>query len=247
MVWGDLWQSDSFGRLHAGLSAAGLVAIIGLAPVSLSAAESAVVAVVTYVDASAAVDTLNPKISADLGADELIQVTAETLLGDIREHRELYADNPSKLYVKVREWVFPHFDFQRISRYVLGAAWKEASPEVQQQFESEFSTLMLHTYGSALLAFQDDEIEFLPYTAKADATMATVKTQVRGSDGSVAPVDYRLGKHTGQWKVLDVKIDGISMIKTYRSEYGSVVKRQGLNELVAALAERNQRNYGPSH
>ena len=177
-----------------------------------------------------------------LAADELIRQAAEVLLEDIRQNKALYADDPSGLYARVRQEVLPHFDFPRISGYVLGNAWKQATREHQQSFEEEFSTLMLRTYGSALLAYQDGRIEFAPIKAASDATMVTVKTRVHGTDGSITPILYRMGNQTGRWKVLDVRVDGVSLIKTYRSEYGSIVKRQGLGVLIAALVDRNQRN-----
>ena len=68
-----------------------------------------------------------PGIAEDLAPDELIRATGELLLNDIRQNRSAYEADSRELYAKVREWVFPHFDFQRISRYVLGSAWKEAS------------------------------------------------------------------------------------------------------------------------
>lgn len=177
-----------------------------------------------------------------LAADELIRKAAELLLEDIRQNKALYAEDPSGLYEKVRQEVLSHFDFPRISGYVLGNAWKQASEEHRQSFEQEFSTLMLRTYGSALLAFQDGRIEFAPIKAASDATMVTVKTRVHSNDGSITPILYRMGNQTGQWKVLDIRVDGVSLIKTYRSEYGAIVKRQGLGVLIAALVDRNQRN-----
>ena len=175
-------------------------------------------------------------------ADELIRNTAEVLLEDIRQNKVLYAENPAGLYERVREEVMPHFDFPRISGYVLGSVWKQADEQQQASFEQEFSTLMLRTYGSALLAFQDGRIEFAPIKAASGATMVTVKTRIHGKDGSSTPIFYRMGNHTGAWKVLDIRVDGVSLISTYRSEYGSIVKRQGLGQLITALAERNQRN-----
>ena len=187
-------------------------------------------------------ETLEIAQQKPLEADELIRHAAEVLLEDIRQNQALYAEDPSGLFERVREEVLPHFDFPRISGYVLGNVWKQASKEHQQSFEQEFSTLMLRTYGSALLAFQDGEIEFSPVKAASDATMVTVKTRVHGKDGSTTPIFYRMGNHTGAWKVLDIRVDGVSLISTYSSEYGSIVKRQGLGELITALADRNQRN-----
>ena len=239
----DLWQNDSFRQnLWIGLGVASVAFVISLMPARLSAEETELLAMVTSAEVASDTHVLAVAVTGDLAADELIRLTAETLLSDIRDNKERYAQDPSDLYIKIHDWVFPHFDFPRISRYVLGNAWKQATVDVQQRFAAEFSTLMLHTYGSALLAVQDERLEYLPFSANADAAMVTVKTELHSADGSVAPIDYRMGNHTGQWKVLDIKIDGISLVKTYRSEYGSVVKRKGMDQLIEALAERNRRN-----
>lgn len=243
MVCRNFWRKNGVERwLWTGL---GLVMIAGLVTpraVFAAGAESAHLVTAAYVEGTAVAGVMGGEPTKNLAADALIRITAETLVADIRQNRDLYATDPSDLYAKVRDWVFPHFDFPRISRYVLGDVWENADREVQERFSAEFSTLMLHTYGSALLAFQDEQIEYLPFVAKPDATMVTVKTQLRRADGKVAPVDYRMGNQTGQWKVLDVKIDGVSLVKTYRSEYGSIVKREGVDSLIEALKKRNHSN-----
>lgn len=207
------------------LAVTGVISVL-LAPIGVSATES------------------SPQAESLVAEDarSLVQSVALTLLTDIRSNRDRFDAQPELLHQRVREVVFPHFDFPLISRYVLGKAWKQTSADDQQRFVDEFSTLMLHTYGSALLAIKDEAVEFLPVSAKPGASMVTVKTEVRNGDEKPFPVDYRLASQTGEWKVVDVKIDGISLVRTYRSEYGAIVQRQGLDELITALAERNRRN-----
>ncbi|MEL0081743.1 MAG: ABC transporter substrate-binding protein [Gammaproteobacteria bacterium] len=231
------WQNRFFGQARW---LSHLASVFMLVSATADAAPQNRVAMVSVADGGAAAAVSEEQTL--LTADEVIRSTADRLLNDIRENKGRYEKDPAELYAKVREWVFPHFDFPRISRYVLGKSWKQADSDVQERFAEEFSKLMLHTYGSALLAFQDEQIEFLPFRSKADATLVTVKTQLRSADGSTSPIDYRMGNHTGQWKVLDIKLDGISLVKTYRSEYGSIVERRGLNQLIDSLAERNRRN-----
>ncbi len=243
MIWAGIWRTNS-GRSRwvksPLLLTISLILMVGWQ--SRVVISAPMVATAVQISADDVTDELVQPIADNLAADELIRVTAETLLEDIRQNHAVYDQDSSALYSKVRDWVLPHFDFQRISGYVLGSVWKQSDAELQERFKTEFSTLMLHTYGSALLAFQDQQIEFLPFVAKPGSSMATVKTQVVAQDGTVIPIDYRLGNHSGRWKVLDVKIDGISMVKTYRSEYGSIVKRDGIDSLISALAQRNQRN-----
>ena len=220
--------------------------MIGVAGVRVLSATVAIAGVVGLLLRPAGVNANEELLDAGAlkaeSARSLVQSVAQTLLEDIRANRDQFDAQPALLHQRVQEVVFPHFDFPLISRYVLGKAWQETSAEDQQRFVDEFSTLMLHTYGSALLAIKDETVDFLPVSAKPGASMVTVKTEVRNGDEKPFPVDYRLGSQTGEWKVVDVKIDGISLVRTYRSEYGAIVQRQGLEKLITALAERNRRN-----
>ena len=113
MVWRNFWPRNSVEHwLRTGL---GLVMIAGFAPaVSLAAGtESASWVSAAYVEGTAVPGVMGGEPTENLGADELIRITAETLVADIRQNRDLYATDPSDLYAKVRDWVFPHFDFPK--------------------------------------------------------------------------------------------------------------------------------------
>lgn len=82
---------------------------------------------------------------AAMSPDTLVQQTTDKVLSKLTENRDALEQNPDRLYRMVDEIVLPHFDFERMSRYVLGQHWKEISDEKQQEFVAEFQTLLVRT------------------------------------------------------------------------------------------------------
>ncbi len=74
--------------------------------------------------------------------------------------------------------MLPHFDFERMSRWVLGKNWRAPQPDQQQRFINEFRTLLVRTYGTALLEYRDQQIKFLPLRMAAGSEDVTVRTEV---------------------------------------------------------------------
>jgi phospholipid transport system substrate-binding protein len=119
---------------------------------------------------------------------------------------------------------------------VLGKHWRTATPEQRKRFTDALYQSLLKTYGKALLDFTSDQMKILPAQGAADAARATVRTQVRTSNGTDVAVNYTLRKvDGGQWKVWDVVIEGISYVKSFRDDFGSEIDQKGLESLLARL------------
>jgi len=123
---------------------------------------------------------------------------------------------------------------------VLARHWRGATAEQRQQFEDEFSRLMLRTYALALRSYDNETIEYLPLVMKPGSKKVMVKTKLVRDDGSKVTVDYRLILREDGWKVYDVVIENVSMVITYRSEYSGIIESQGLDVLTQKLSERNR-------
>ncbi|HHM04845.1 MAG TPA: ABC transporter substrate-binding protein [Gammaproteobacteria bacterium] len=175
---------------------------------------------------------------------ELVQKTSEEILGKVREERAAIDNNPRRLYQLVNEIVLPHFDFERMSRWVLGKYWRRASPQQRRRFVAEFRSLLVRTYAKSLAEYTDNKIEYLPLRRRPGAEEVTVRTEVEQAGGFPIPIDYSLYLQGGSWKVFDVVIDGVSLVTNYRSTFASEVRRGGLDKLIADLADRNQRESG---
>jgi len=179
---------------------------------------------------------------ADLGAavdasgpGQLIQTAASAMLKDLDAHRGEYRSNPGKVHVLVDQVLLPHFDTEYSARLVLGHHWTAASDAQRQRFIKAFYKSLLSNYGDALVDFTADKLKVFPYTGDANAPYATVRTQVRRSDGSQVAVNYSLRRTDQGWKAWDVVIEGISYVKSFRDDFSAEIDQKGLDEVIGRL------------
>lgn len=181
--------------------------------------------------------------SDDLVEPQLIVKTAsEKVLAVLLDRREELAKDHQQIYDLVEEVVLPHFDFARMSRLALGRNWNEASPEQREQFVEEFRLLLVRTYATAMLEYTDEELRFLPFRDDLDSGRVNVPMQVIQSSRPPVSVNLALYKNNdGEWKVYDVRIEGISLVTNYRSTFANEIRNGGIEALIQSLSERNER------
>jgi phospholipid transport system substrate-binding protein len=172
---------------------------------------------------------------------EIVKSTTEQVLQALREDGAT-ADK-QKIYAIVEQMVLPHFDFRKMSQWVLGKNWKQGSPQEQERFVEEFQRLLVRTYSTALTEYTNQEINYLPTRQDDDGKIATVKTEVvEPNGGGTIPIDYRLYTRDGEWKVFDVWVNGASLVTTYRTSFNEQVSTKGFSGMVEDLAAHNQNN-----
>ena len=185
-------------------------------------------------------------VSAQAGAtiapDALVKQTSDKLLSELTENREALQSDHGRLYRLVDEVVLPHFDFKRMSQLVLAQYWRRATEAQRQRFVEEFKALLVRTYATALFEYTGQEIVFKPLRLKEGATTAVVKTEVVQPAGPKIPMHYLLKLNkSGDWKVFDIRIDGISLVTNYRTSYARHIQTSGLDSLIASLAEKSDK------
>jgi phospholipid transport system substrate-binding protein len=167
---------------------------------------------------------------------KLIETSSKALLADLDAHRAAYRKDINGLYKVIDTQFLPHVDVPYAAQQVLGAHWKEATPEQKKRFTDALYQSLLKTYGKALIDFTSDQMKILPYKGEAAATRATVQTTVKTSNGTTVAVNYSLRKVSDtEWKVWDVVIEGISYVKSFRDDFGSKIDQQGLEALLSEL------------
>jgi phospholipid transport system substrate-binding protein len=171
----------------------------------------------------------------DLGPQALVENSAKRMLTELDTNRPIYAKDPEKLDNLVANVLLPNFDVDYAARLVLGQQWRTATPEQRQRFVKAFYHSLLTNYGNALLNFTAGNFTVLPYRGDPNDTQATVRTEVKKSDGSKVPVNFTLHKTDQGWKAWDVVIDGISYVKSFKTDFASEVEQKGLDELIARL------------
>jgi phospholipid transport system substrate-binding protein len=172
---------------------------------------------------------------------DLIHETSEKVLAKLRADRDELKKNPGRLYELIQELVIPHFDFERMSRLVIGKNWRTATPDQKKRFTEEFRTLLVRTYGTSLLQYTDQKIRYEPFRAGTSATDATVDTTILQAGGPPIPVQYGLSLTGSEWKVYDVVIDGVSLVINYRGSFSDQIRKGGFDSLIAQVAEKNKK------
>jgi phospholipid transport system substrate-binding protein len=177
---------------------------------------------------------------ASADAEEIVRQTSDQMLTELKERKQELQASPSKIYALVEHIVLPRFDFERMSRLVLGKHWPRASEGEQEAFVRVFRELLVRTYATALLNYSGQEIVYLPSHKAADGKEVTVNTKVQATGAPAIPINYRLYLNGKEWQVYDLSIDGVSLVSNYRSTFSSQIKRYKLSGLIERLEKRNQ-------
>lgn len=180
----------------------------------------------------------NPTPDAAL---ELVQETTRQVLDELEANKETFEQEPARIFDLVERLVLPHFDFSRMSQWVLGRYWRTATAEQREQFTQQFKTLLVRTYATALLEYSNQTIEYQPVRAADDARTVTVRTEIQQSGGAPIGLNYSLFNNGSRWMVYDINVDGVSLVTNYRAEFSSRVRQQGMEALIAYLQSKNEK------
>ena len=175
---------------------------------------------------------------AQLSPDELVKKTADDVISAIKADKDIQAGDKKKIYALVEAKILPSFDFNKICRLVMGKNWRKMSAEQREEFSDGFKMLLLRTYAVALSKYTDQKITVLPMK-KQKGSVVTVKTEITQPSSQPINVNYALSNSTGKWLVIDLIIEGVSMVTNYRSQFGGSVRTKGVDGLLEELKEKN--------
>lgn len=176
------------------------------------------------------------------GPDDLVKKTTDEVLEIVKKDKDIQAGDQKKVFALAEEKILPNFDFDRVCRLVLGKNWATASKEQQAAFQSEFRSLLLRTYATALSKYRNQTIEIKPLRMQPNDSEATVKTLIIQPGGQPIGIDYTLEKLSEGWKVYDIVIEGVSLVTNYRGQFSNEVRQSGMDGLIQKLADKNKQN-----
>lgn len=177
------------------------------------------------------------------GPQAIVENSAKRMLTELDKNRKMYLDDSVKLDALVANVLLPNFDSAYAARLVLGPAWRTATPDQRTRFIDAFYHSLLRNYGAALVNFTADRFKILPYRGDPNDTQATVRTEVKRDSGEQVPVNFTLHRTPAGWKAWDVVIEGISYVKSFRTDFASEIQQKGLDEVITRL----EREEGGAH
>jgi len=165
-------------------------------------------------------------------AQDLIEKTTDKVLDTLK-------NDSSQVYNLVDKLVLPHFDFTRMSRLVLGKNWKKAKKSQKRRFTKAFRGLLVRTYSSALLKATENVRKITYVTTKPKGTeKAKVSAKVHQTGGKILKVDYAMRFKKSKWKVYNITVAGVSLVRNYRSEFAQDFQTIGMEKLINKIEKR---------
>jgi phospholipid transport system substrate-binding protein len=178
----------------------------------------------------------------ELAPDALVKRISEEVIASIRQDKGIQAGDTTKIAALVEAKILPHFDFRRTTQIAMGANWRRATPEQQEQLTREFRKLLVRTYSGALANYRDQVIEFRPLRAALADIEVTVRSQVKQPGAEAIVIEYDLAKSGSEWKIFDIRISGISLAANYRTAFAEEVRNRGVDGLITLLSSKNRRS-----
>ncbi|MDD2711939.1 MAG: ABC transporter substrate-binding protein [Simplicispira sp.] len=190
-----------------------------------------------------------PAQAADEAPDAMMRRLSTEVLETLRTDKTLRSGDIPYVMGMVDKIVMPNVNFRRMTAAAVGPAWRQATPAQQQRLQDEFKRLLVRTYAGALSQVKDQTVTVKPLRAAPEDKDVLVRSEVRGR-GDPVQLDYRLEKTPGVgagWKIYNLNVMGVWLVETYRSQFAQEINKganaqQGIEDLIAALAARNQSN-----
>ena len=133
------------------------------------------------------------------------------------------------------------FDFDELSKRTLGREWRKMSDAQQQEFVKLFRELLQGVYADRLLAYSDQKVIFDKENMLKKG-QAEVQSYLQTSDGKKIPLFYRVTDKSGSWKVYDVIIEGVSMVKNYRTQFREILAKDSPEKLLQILRDKTSKS-----
>ena len=174
----------------------------------------------------------DPAITAE--PRQLIDETAGQIVGILAMKDE----TPETRIRQIEEIAYEIFDFTTMSKLVLARNWRKLDKEKRAEFVREFKRHLSRTYGTRLDRYEQEKVDV--YAAQVEVRDdVSVKTRIIGGQFDGAEISYRLRNRKEKWRIIDVVIEGVSLVSNYRSQFAEVLNSGSIDDLLTKLRDKN--------
>jgi len=168
------------------------------------------------------------------GPRDVVERTVDQVLAILKDA----SLTPEARRERIVEIAYDRFDFPTMSKLVLAKYWKRFDAAQREEFMKEFKDFLAHRYGDRIDRYEQEKVEIVGERS-ASGGDAVIATKIYRPKAESVAVEYRLRSREGTWRVIDVKIEGISLVSNYRDQFHEVLSHGGPEKLLAQLRERN--------
>ncbi len=180
-----------------------------------------------------------PAFAAEEDPFNWVVTVSNGVLDAIRADPKLQNGDAEALQKLVDEKIMPSVDFPMVTRMTVGPKWRQATKEERVRLQNGFERLLMRVYAGALKNVRDNTCELRPTRNRRVADEMVVRTLLKAPGQPDIALDYRIYRNkSGDWKIVDVNVEGIWMVENYRAQFASTLSNEGIAGLIKLLEEK---------
>ncbi len=172
--------------------------------------------------------------------DELVRSVVSDVLAAIKNTPRGDPEGREKALAFAKQKILPHIDFERMTRLAAGRPWRSADARQRQELVAQFGSLITRVYSAAIDAYSGQDIQVDPLNLAPGADDVIVRSHFKKAGAPPVDVSYAMWKTAEGWKVYDITVENVSLVITYRSQFGEEISRSGIDGLIRLLTEKNR-------
>ena len=171
----------------------------------------------------------------------MLEQSANQIIATLKQHKSTLKNNHQLIYQSIEQYLLPNVDVSGMSRSVLGRqAWSKATPAEKREFTQAFTQLVIRTYASPLAEYSDETVRFMPVRGTVEGHFVRVDSLIVRSSGPSIPLSYSLVSKNGQWKIYDLSVEGVSLLQSFRSQFGQVLQGSTMHDLIIQMHQNKK-------
>lgn len=174
--------------------------------------------------------------------DRLLDRVTTDMLSALKRHDAELKRRPDRIIQIIDKILVPHIDSISMAKWVAGReAWLSATEDQQIQFANEFRDLLVRTYATTLLTYDNQQVEYFPVRGGYNKKRVLVNSVIREPGKDPVKVDFRLLNRLNEWKVYDISIEGVSLLKGFQSQFSAEIRQKGMSQVIKRIQEHNKK------
>jgi len=184
-----------------------------------------------------AVLTVSYVSGGEVSPTQQLQPTIEALFAILDDASLRGKENTVERRNKIMTAIADRFDFREMSKRVLGKTWYDLSDDEKAHFVSQVTKLLENVYIGKLEAYDGRDVEFVAERIKGKRAQVTTLVPY---EGSKIPIHYIMQREQDEWMVYDINIEGVSLVRNYMEQFGTILREQQYDGLIKTIEEKNK-------
>ncbi len=172
-------------------------------------------------------------VNAETSPVPMLQKTAQEIIDTLKVNQGHLKTDNRIINQAIQRYLLPHVDIEGMSRSVLGGqVWTKATASEKQAFSHVFTELIIRTYASPLAEYSGETVNFMPVRGEIDAHFLRVNSVISRPNGQRIPLSYNLVSKSGDWKIYDLSVEGISLLQSFKLQFANILQQGTIKDLI---------------